>query len=201
MPIKGIKMNDFDQEWCMEIVKELIRMPISFPFRRPVDPNLDGAPDYYDLVSIPIDLETMKKKIQNRDYSTVKQFVRDVKQIRKNSVLYNGANNIYDFFARDMIAYVKKKYLEKADSEDEQWYKQLIKANRQMQDLLTNPPILELTQHLGYELPSYDLREISHERIKEIEQFLGNTDANNIPDIWQDMNVRSQKKLAKLLEG
>ena len=41
----------------------------AWPFQKPVDPVNLGLPDYFDVVKRPMDLSTIKKKIDRNEYS------------------------------------------------------------------------------------------------------------------------------------
>ena len=54
---------------------------------RPVDP--EQVPDYYDVVLSPMDLETMRSKVDAHLYPTYQHFIYDIEQIVYNAKLYN----------------------------------------------------------------------------------------------------------------
>lgn len=58
------------------------------PFRDPVEPSEDGVPDYLDKVKIPMDLSTMKAKMDRREYATEQDFLADMRQIFENCFTY-----------------------------------------------------------------------------------------------------------------
>lgn len=62
----------------------------SVPFRQPVDPVRDGAPDYPRIVKNPMDLSTAAAKLDSGLYMNREQFVDDMRLICRNCFLYNG---------------------------------------------------------------------------------------------------------------
>jgi SpoVK/Ycf46/Vps4 family AAA+-type ATPase len=56
-------------------------------FCRPVDPEM--VLDYYDVITCPMDLETMRMKVDNKMYPTLRHFLRDIDQIVFNAKEYN----------------------------------------------------------------------------------------------------------------
>lgn len=62
-------------------------------FYEPVDPVKFGVIDYFDIVTKPMDLGTIKKKLNYNAYTNAKQFYDDVKQVCKNCYLYNGEHH------------------------------------------------------------------------------------------------------------
>ncbi|OMJ30089.1 Transcriptional activator spt7 [Smittium culicis] len=62
---------------------------ISLPFLSQVKRR--DAPDYYDVISNPMDLGTMSKRLKNLYYRSKKEFEDDIKLIRNNCYQYNTA--------------------------------------------------------------------------------------------------------------
>lgn len=48
------------------------------------------VPDYYTIITKPMDLQTMRENLRHQRYQTRADFLADVDQIVQNSVLYNG---------------------------------------------------------------------------------------------------------------
>ncbi|XP_062873052.1 histone acetyltransferase p300 isoform X2 [Trichomycterus rosablanca] len=63
--------------------------PESLPFRQPVDPQQLGIPDYFEVVKNPMDLSTIKRKLDTGQYQDPWQFVDDVWLMFNNAWLYN----------------------------------------------------------------------------------------------------------------
>ncbi|XP_039629789.1 CREB-binding protein-like isoform X3 [Polypterus senegalus] len=63
--------------------------PESLPFRQPVDPQFLGIPDYFDIVKNPMDLSTIKRKLDTGLYKDPWQFADDVWLMFSNAWLYN----------------------------------------------------------------------------------------------------------------
>lgn len=58
-------------------------------FNEPVDAKLEGLPDYHLIIDRPMDLGTIKKKLNSRTYTHPKQFVADVRLTFANAKKYN----------------------------------------------------------------------------------------------------------------
>ncbi|XP_054723198.1 CREB-binding protein-like [Uloborus diversus] len=63
--------------------------PESLPFRQPVDPQLLQIPDYFDIIKRPMDLSTIKRKLDTGQYQDPWQYVEDVWLMFDNAWLYN----------------------------------------------------------------------------------------------------------------
>lgn len=66
-----------------------MRIPDSIYFFKPVDPALDGAPDYYKYIQEPMCLLTIQQKLDNREYKSPDEFIRDMNLIWMNAEQYN----------------------------------------------------------------------------------------------------------------
>ena len=58
------------------------------PFRNPVDPIADQVPNYFTVVKQPMDLSTIKSKIDAGSYRNGKEFENDVRLIFQNCYEY-----------------------------------------------------------------------------------------------------------------
>ena len=70
------------------ILNEMRAQPDIQPFMFPV--NAKNVLDYYNIVTRPMDLQTMRENLRQKKYHTREDFLGDVNQIVKNSTLYNG---------------------------------------------------------------------------------------------------------------
>ncbi|KAF2648939.1 histone acetyltransferase GCN5-like protein [Lophiostoma macrostomum CBS 122681] len=65
----------------------------AWPFLKPVD--RDEVPDYYNVITQPMDLSTMEERLENGAYTTPKELVDDLKLIYSNCRQYNDAASVY----------------------------------------------------------------------------------------------------------
>ncbi|XP_060809601.1 bromodomain-containing protein 3 isoform X2 [Amyelois transitella] len=89
---------------CNEILKELFSKKHSgyaWPFYKPVDAELLGLHDYFDIIKKPMDLGTVKQKMDNRAYKTAAEFAADVRLIFTNCYKYNPPDH-------DVVAMARK---------------------------------------------------------------------------------------------
>ncbi|XP_044018390.1 CREB-binding protein-like [Aphidius gifuensis] len=74
----------------MPSFEKLYRLiPESLPFRQPVDPQALGVPDYFDIIKNPIDLSTIKRKLDAGKYKAPLEYCHDVWLMFDNAWLYN----------------------------------------------------------------------------------------------------------------
>ena len=94
--------EDFLENMLLDLCTAMQNVRGSEQFWTPVSTKY--VPDYYQIVTNPIDLASIKNKVKQKKYTTRAQFLSDVNRIFENSVLYNGADaestcaakNMYD---------------------------------------------------------------------------------------------------------
>uniref|UniRef100_A0A087Y961 histone acetyltransferase n=1 Tax=Poecilia formosa TaxID=48698 RepID=A0A087Y961_POEFO len=75
--------------------------PESLPFRQPVDPPLLGIPDYFDIVKNPMDLSTIKRKLDTGQYEEPWQYIEDIWLMFNNAWLYNRkTSRVYKYCSK-----------------------------------------------------------------------------------------------------
>ncbi|RKO90521.1 Bromodomain-containing protein, partial [Blyttiomyces helicus] len=62
-------------------------------FAQPVTEQL--APEYFSIISHPMDFSTVTRKNENYEYKTVEAFEEDVLLIFSNCMKYNRADTLY----------------------------------------------------------------------------------------------------------
>jgi len=90
--------------FCNEVLREMFNKKHSsyaWPFYKPVDAAALGLHDYHTIIKKPMDLGTVKTKMDNRLYSTAEKFAEDVRQIFQNCYIYNPDTH-------DVVAMAKK---------------------------------------------------------------------------------------------
>lgn len=61
----------------------------AWPFYHPVDATTLGLHDYHDIIKKPMDLSTIKKKLDCREYTSPSEFASDVRLMFTNCYKYN----------------------------------------------------------------------------------------------------------------
>ncbi|KAG5853974.1 hypothetical protein ANANG_G00032550 [Anguilla anguilla] len=98
---KNFKPEELRQA-LMPTLEALYRQdPESLPFRQPVDPQLLGIPDYFDIVKNPMDLSTIKRKLDTGQYQEPWQYVDDIWLMFNNAWLYNRkTSRVYKYCSK-----------------------------------------------------------------------------------------------------
>jgi len=74
----------------------------SYYFLEPVDPIKLNIPDYTTIVTSPMDLGTIRKKLTHNCYTNPHQFVDDMNLIWNNSYKYNGVSHVVSMAGKEL---------------------------------------------------------------------------------------------------
>uniref|UniRef100_A0A8C5X300 Bromodomain-containing protein 2 n=1 Tax=Malurus cyaneus samueli TaxID=2593467 RepID=A0A8C5X300_9PASS len=91
-------------KYCNGILKELLskkHAAYAWPFYKPVDASALGLHDYHEIIKHPMDLSTIKRKMENRDYRDAQEFAADVRLMFSNCYKYNPPDH-------DVVAMARK---------------------------------------------------------------------------------------------
>ncbi|KAK4742728.1 hypothetical protein SAY87_000729 [Trapa incisa] len=92
-PKKKLKLDRALKQQCSTLLKKLMNHQCGWPFNQPVDPVALNIPDYFSVVSEPMDLGTVKSKLENNLYLGIEEFSIDVRLTFSNAMLYNPPGN------------------------------------------------------------------------------------------------------------
>lgn len=121
-------MDEYNIQWSTSLLATLLKMPITTPFREPVDPVEDGCPNYRKIIKRPMDLGTVQAKLETGRYATLKALHNDLALVCNNSIKYNGEDSIYGIMATDTLEYINRRFEAKPKSREEEWQQNLQKA-------------------------------------------------------------------------
>ncbi|EDO31845.1 predicted protein, partial [Nematostella vectensis] len=71
------------------VLKGLWRHHHAWPFREPVDAVKLNLPDYHTIIKKPMDLGTIKKKLENNEYPCAQECIEDFRLMINNCYTYN----------------------------------------------------------------------------------------------------------------
>ncbi|XP_067450602.1 tyrosine-protein kinase BAZ1B isoform X1 [Thunnus thynnus] len=83
----GVRRQALELERCEEILKKLMKFRYSWPFREPV--SSEEAEDYLDIITQPMDFQTMLGKCSQGSYRHAQDFLEDIKLVFSNAEEYN----------------------------------------------------------------------------------------------------------------
>ncbi|KAM6472082.1 bromodomain-containing protein 2 isoform 1-T1 [Liasis olivaceus] len=91
-------------KYCNGILKELVskkHAAYAWPFYKPVDASALGLHDYHEIIKHPMDLSSIKRKMENREYHDAQEFASDVRLMFSNCYKYNPPDH-------DVVAMARK---------------------------------------------------------------------------------------------
>ncbi|XP_041826151.1 bromodomain-containing protein 3-like isoform X2 [Melanotaenia boesemani] len=100
-------------KYCNDILKEMLskkHVAYAWPFYLPVDAKALGLPDYHEIIKYPMDLNTVKKKMDGGEYKDVQQFAADVRLIFSNCYKYNPSHHSVVGMARKLQGVFEQKF-------------------------------------------------------------------------------------------
>ena len=133
-------MNEFEKRKCLELTNKMLRKDLCRLFKEKVDPERDGAPDYYTIIKHPMDLTTIRKKLNANEYRSIDQWAGDVNLIWKNAKIYNIEGSIIHFIAKELEEWFARKLIQLPRNKDEEWMLQLRKSSTALMRLASHPP-------------------------------------------------------------
>ena len=92
-------------KFCSQILKELFskkHKDYAWPFYKPVDVVGLNLADYYDIIKKPMDMSTVKHKLETNEYTHPQEFADDMKLIIHNCYLYNPPTTDVVYMARKL---------------------------------------------------------------------------------------------------
>ncbi|XP_014305346.1 bromodomain-containing protein 3 isoform X2 [Myotis lucifugus] len=90
---------------CDSILKELLskkHAAYAWPFYKPVDAEALELHDYHDIIKHPMDLSTVKKKMDSREYPDAQGFAADIRLMFSNCYKYNPPDHEVVAMARKL---------------------------------------------------------------------------------------------------
>lgn len=81
--------NTNQLNFIFNVVNEILKQKVSEPFREPVDAKTLKLPDYHKIIKQPMDLGTIKKRLENQYYWSSQEAIEDFETVFVNCITYN----------------------------------------------------------------------------------------------------------------
>lgn len=78
---------------CQDIIAQVMGLENSNYFFRPVNPEKDNAPEYYQRIPQPMSIFEVQEKLDNDKYTDFKSFISDMRRIWGNAQIYNPSSS------------------------------------------------------------------------------------------------------------
>ena len=72
---------------CAKLLRDVMKHPFAWPFLKSPDPT--AFPDYYTVVTDPIDLNMIKRRLEANHYEAADEFYAELKRVWANCYTYN----------------------------------------------------------------------------------------------------------------
>ncbi|XP_047943407.1 transcription factor GTE11-like isoform X2 [Salvia hispanica] len=95
---------------CTKILKALMSHSLARAFNEPVDPVKLKIPDYFEIIKNPMDLGTIKRKLEKNMYSGAKEFAADVLLTFENAMSYNPPSHQVHCWAEILDGYFRMRW-------------------------------------------------------------------------------------------
>ncbi|XP_027134384.1 bromodomain-containing protein 3-like [Larimichthys crocea] len=110
--------NGEQLKYCSDILKEMLskkHVAYAWPFYKPVDAEALQLHDYHDIIKYPMDLSTVKKKMDGGEYRDTQGFAADVRLIFSNCYKYNPPHHDVVAQARKLQGVFEKRFAKMPD--------------------------------------------------------------------------------------
>lgn len=102
---------DFEtRKELIDIINELLRHPAAQIFGQKIVPGNDFPPEYFEIIKNPMDLNTIKTKIENQQYNSPKECLDDFELVWNNAEKYYGKKSPVFSLANEVHKLFKKIY-------------------------------------------------------------------------------------------
>ncbi|KAG2226887.1 hypothetical protein INT45_010166, partial [Circinella minor] len=113
----GMSISDFKK--CRRILGKVQRHKSALAFLQPVDEETDGAPGYYAAIKKPMDLGTIRTKLEKGEYTTYQQMDDDIRLMLNNCFAYNGPGTFVHNEGLNLESVLEKELLNIKNKEQE----------------------------------------------------------------------------------
>jgi hypothetical protein len=104
LPVEAIENAKLWEKPAKKLLSVVWRAPNAWIFHEPVDPVKLNIPDYFEIVKSPMDLGTVKKKLNNNAYSSLDRLFADIEQVFVNCRTYNPPESDVTFMCNQVAA-------------------------------------------------------------------------------------------------
>ncbi|CAO3616923.1 unnamed protein product [Cunninghamella echinulata] len=145
---KSSKIPSSESKKMRRICNKLRKHRAGAVFLQPVNVEVDGAPDYYDVIKNPMDLSKIKEKIDSKSYSSLAEFEDDVRLMLNNCYQYNGPGS-YAYNQGQLLEAVLDKELSKGREDDEGLNMTIVESREPSPSPISIPATPKLDQSIS----------------------------------------------------
>lgn len=126
-------------DYARKVIQDLRKHKLSYPFLKPVDPVALKIPDYFDVIKEPMDLGTVKERLESNYYASIQEFIEDTRLIWSNAMAYNRPDSDVHKMAKslsDIFEESVKKAIEIAEKTTEETIKEYSEKIEEYQSMI-----------------------------------------------------------------
>ncbi|KAM3867592.1 bromodomain-containing protein 3-like [Diretmus argenteus] len=189
---KGGKLGE-QLKHCDTILKEMLskkHAAYAWPFYKPVDAEALELHDYHDIIKHPMDLSSVRKKMDNREYSDPQSFATDVRLMFSNCYKYNPPDHEVVAMARKLQDVFEMRFAKMPDEGSEASVPSttpLVSKSTASSDSSNNSSSDE----------SSDSEEERATRLAELQEQVGAADQSQLKAVHEQLAVLSQAPVSK----
>lgn len=99
---------------CKELTEKMLSRNICKAFDHPINELDENVPDYYQKIKNPMDLGTVNRKLNNKMYRNVAEWISDVETIWLNAMKFNKEGTPFHLIALEMQSWFRKQVSKQA---------------------------------------------------------------------------------------
>ncbi|GAB2225268.1 hypothetical protein Droror1_Dr00006059 [Drosera rotundifolia] len=213
VPVPVLVGSEEVMKMCKQLLNKLMRNKFCYWFNKPVDVEGLRLFDYYDIIKNPMDLGTVKSKLNRDAYSNPDEFAADVRLTFNNAMVYNPEGQEVHMYAKDLLSKFEAMVLPAAqrfDVEKQQHRLQVLQqqhvrqANRALVQPHPAPPQVmampnpqpQIKPHPQPQRRSVVEQEMYHEKKQFVD--VDKMDNEEVVEVVDDLQGSSWSKIASL---
>lgn len=134
------RLSENQKRRCLKVLDQIERNESFYLYKQPVDPVRDECPDYFQVISEPMDLSTIRRKLLDDKYTSISEWKNDFSLIWKNSKKYNNGATLIGLTAQYLQETFKSLTQTMSDNEVADWTSELTKVQTTIRQLLNQMP-------------------------------------------------------------
>ena len=193
-------MDDYHKECCKKYLEFLMKEPMTVPLRHPVDPVKDHCPTYLDIIKNPMDLSTMKKKLNQNKYPSLQAFIDDIQLICDNAATFNGKASMLAMVGEDLMRETEEWRQKIYSSKNQAWYENMVKCVSNLERNLEDAPP-SITFGPSLDLPEdFDINSILEDDKEAIKKLIEPFEIEKFRNIWAFISKQNKEKILEIIK-
>ena len=181
------KLPERTRTICIEIMDKLMKLPCAKIFLEPFDAEHENAPNYYNVVKHPIDLNQIYKRLVNNEYAGISQWDKDMNFIWNNAEKFFTKTSMMGALASELHRHYEKEYQRVKILRLAKWSRVVFGFKTKLETLFESvPPVIGALAQLSNDGP---LNPFSEE---ELNQFIRMT--------LYLQNTQDSKRMAQIVQ-